>query len=294
MTKGQQITLAIVIAMLFGVTLLLAITLINTNRAASPVPTLALLPTTTAVATQLVYTPTPITVPPTWTPLPSRTAYATSTPPQTRTSTPPPTISPTFAPTFTPRPTEVVTPSLPGPTDTLGLQNPTFEGIRDNTIPGWSWWAADNFTPGGDYNPDTSFDTPLFKQADDPVRFINGPTLQIDAEKYLKFDVHVFQTVTVSPTATVRFQVLAGAFADTGAIQLAAGIDPDGGPDCSNAQWSDLVYLNQEQSVQPIIAPEVKVGRAGKVTVCLYAEPLYAAISNAAFFDDAELTVNPK
>jgi hypothetical protein len=293
MTKGQQIVLALIIVLLFGVTGLLATTLINSKEATSPLPTLAIQPTATATRPP-TDTPTPITVPPTWTPLPTWTPYPTDTPRPTHTATSPPTISPTFAPTFTPRPTKVVTPSLPGPTTTLGLQNPDFEGIRDNAIPGWSWWAEDNFTPGGDYNPDTSFETPLFKQADDPARFINGPTLQIDAVQHLKFKVHVFQTVPVSPTATVGFQVLAGAYAETGIIRLAAGIDPDGGPDCVNAQWSDIVTLNQEQGVRSIAAPEVVAGRVGRVTVCLYAEPLYAAISNAVFFDDAELIVNPE
>ena len=39
--------------------------------------------------------------------------------------------------------------------------------------------------------------------------------------------------------------------------------------------------------------PAVVAGASGRVTVCLYAEPLYAAVSNAAFFDDAVLTVGP-
>jgi hypothetical protein len=289
MTKGQQIILAIVIVMLFGVTGLLAITLINSNQAASPAGPLANLPTATAA--RLIDTPTPFTVPPTWTPAPTRTSPATNTPRPTHTATAPPTVSPTFAPTFTPRPTKVVTGTPPGPPDVLGLQNPGFEDVGGGTIPGWSWWAEDNFTPGEAYNPDTSFDTPLFKQADDPVRFIDGPTLQIDAEEHLKFKVHVFQTVTVSPTASVRFQVSGGAYSDIGIVQMAAGIDPDGGPDCTNAQWSDVVAVDQEQGVRSIAAPQVVAGRSGQVTVCLYAEPLYAAISNAAFFDNAEMTV---
>jgi hypothetical protein len=291
-TRGQQIVLSILIVMLLGVTALLAFTLINTKEAASPVPTLAILPTATAA--RPLDTPTTISVPPTWTPLPTPTLYSSDTPRPTHTPKPPPTASPTFAPTWTLQPTEVVTPTPPGPTVTLGLQNPGFEGVRNNTIPGWSWWAEDNFAPGGDYNPDTSFETPLLKQADDPARFINGATLQIDAVQHLKFRVHVFQTVPVSPTARVDFQVWAGAFSGTGVIRLAAGVDPDGGPDCSKAQWSDIVSLNQEQDAQLIAAPQVVAGRAGRVTVCLYAEPLYAAISNAAFFDDAELIVNPE
>ncbi len=291
MTRGQQFVLSIIILMLFGVTVLLAITLLTSDDSASSVPTLAVIDAATAPPTLPPGdTATPFTVPPTWTPGPTRTPRFTSTPRPTHTATSPPTISPTFAPTFTPRPTEIVTPSLPGPTTTVGLQNPGFEGVRGNTIPGWDWWADDNFSPGGEYNPDTSFDTPLFKQADDPVRIIDGPTLQIDAVQHLKFKVHVFQTVPVSPTTKVDFQVMAGAFSGSGVIKLAAGLDPLGGRDCSKARWSDFLFLDQEGGVQSIVAPSVVAGEAGLVTVCLYAEPLYPAISNAAYFDNAELT----
>jgi hypothetical protein len=186
-----------------------------------------------------------------------------------------------------------VTPTPVALTVTTGLENPGFEGVSSDFVPGWSWWAEDNFTPGGDYNPDSSYETPLFKQADDPVRVINGPTLQIDAVQHLKFKVHVFQTVPVSPTYAVDFQVLGSAFSDSGMVQMAAGIDPGGGAGCANALWGELLYLDQSQLVQPIVAPRVTAGNAGKVTVCLYAEPIYPAISNAAFFDEADLTVKP-
>jgi hypothetical protein len=98
----------------------------------------------------------------------------------------------------------------------------------------------------------------------------------------------------VSPTAKIGFQVQAGAFSDTGLVQMAVGIDPSGGPGCAAAVWSDQVLLDQKQFVQPLVAPQVVAGSNGQVTVCIYAEPFYAAISNAAFFDDAELTVNPQ
>ena len=179
------------------------------------------------------------------------------------------------------------------PTVLLGLQNPGFEGVRADTIPGWDWWAEDNFAPEGNYNPDTSFDTPLFKPADDRLRIINGQTLQIDAMQHLKFRVHIFQTVPVSPTANVGFQVLASAFSGSGAIQAAVGIDSLGGPDCSNARWSETVFLDQGQGVRPIVAPQIVAGDTGQVTLCIYAEPQFAAVSNAVFFDDAELVVNP-
>jgi hypothetical protein len=294
MTKSQQIILLFMVIMLLGVTALLAYTLVNTKDTAPAVPTLAVLSTVTAPPVSAADADsTPAVAPPTWTSEPTRTPPASSTPRGTHTAIPSPTITPTFLPTFTPRPTEIVTPTPPALTATIGLQNPGFENVAGDVIPGWSWWAEDNFEPGGAYSPDTSYDTPLFKQADDAVRFISGPTLQIDGVQHLKFKTHVFQTVPVSPTASVGFQVLASAFSDTGSIKVAAGIDPAGGQGCDNAQWSEFRFLDQGQAVQPIVAPEVVAGPGGRVTVCLYAEPLYAAVSNAAFFDDAELTVKP-
>lgn len=293
MTKAQQIILVFMILALFGVIALLVVTLLNLQetKEQAPMLTVALLPS--ATDTHIPDTPTPFSVPPTWTPSPSPPPSDTPTPLPTRTPTSLPTASPTFPPTWTPQPTQVVTPSLPGPTTTASLQNPGFEGIKFEEIPGWEWWGQDNFEPGGAYNPDTSYETPFIKQADDPRRLISGPTLQIDAEEHLKFYAHVFQTVTISPTTRVGFQISAGAYADAGVIKMAAGIDPNGGPDCVNAQWSDIVFQNQEQAVQRITSPIITVGPKGQVTVCLYAEPLYAGVSNAAFFDDAELLINP-
>ena len=58
-------------------------------------------------------------------------------------------------------------------------------------------------------------------------------------------------------------------------------------------EMSDDLYLDQQTSPQTIAAPEKTAGDSGQVTVCLFAEPVYAAVSNAAFFDVAELIVNP-
>lgn len=287
MTKGQQLVLFVLFLVLIGM-IAIGVMLISQDRAASPEPvlTVASLPSATPT-TRPTDTPTHVPVP-TWTVGPTNTPYPTITPRPTGTNTPLPEATSTFAPTYTPRPTEHVTASLPL-TENVGLQNPGFEGVSSDLIPGWSWWAEDNFTPGGEYNPDSSFETPLFKLADDPARRISGPTLQIDAVQHLKFKVHVFQTVPVSPTTRVEFQASAGAFAEIGVIWVNAGIDPEGGPDCTNAEWSEPVALEQTQGVRTVAAPWVKAGSAGRVTVCLYAETLYAAISNAAFFDDAEL-----
>jgi hypothetical protein len=86
---------------------------------------------------------------------------------------------------------------------------------------------------------------------------------------------------------------MAGAFSGSGAIQIAVGIDSRGGSDCSSARWSEIVFIDQGQGVQPIVAPEVIADDTGRVTLCIYAEPQFPAVSNAAFFDDAELIVNP-
>jgi hypothetical protein len=206
--------------------------------------------------------------------------------------TPPP--LPTVPPTAIPSPTRGVTPSATPGSGSVGLQNPGFEGISNSVIPGWNWWAEDNFDKSqGDYDPGTSFDTPAFKQADDSARFISGPTLQIDATGHVRFRVHVFQTVGATPDTRVNFQASAGAYTDSEAIKVAAGIDPNGGPDCRNALWADVEEINQTYGVVRLVAPSVTVGGAGEVTVCLYAEPLYAAVSNAVFFDDATIAVTP-
>lgn len=293
MTRGQQLVLVVMVVLLLGVTALLAYTLITSDDAASTVPTLAALPGAVEQPGAVGQASGTTVAPPTWTPAATRTLLPTDTPRPTHTAAPPPTITPTFLPTFTPRPTELVTPTSTVVTATTTLENPGFTGIGADNIPGWSWWAEDNFEPGGDYNPDRSFDTPLFKQADDPVRFISGPTLQIDAVQHLKFKTHVYQSVVVSPNQNVGFQARAGAYSDTGSVMVAAGIDPAGGEGCGNARWGEILYLDQGQVVQTVVAPTVVAGASGRVTVCLYAEPLYAAVSNAAFFDDAELAVGP-
>jgi hypothetical protein len=174
------------------------------------------------------------------------------------------------------------------------LQNPGLERVQENVIPGWRWWAEDNYSPGGEYNPGTSFDTPFFSQTDDPARMINGSTLQIEATAFVNLKVHIFQTVSAPPTVTVRFQASAKAYSDSGGIKLAAGIDPNGGFDCSQARWGDTLTIDQSSGTVQLLTPDVVVGRAGRVTVCLRAENIYPARSNAAFFDNATLIANPE
>jgi serine/threonine protein kinase len=195
-------------------------------------------------------------------------------------------------PTAPPTPTEEPTATPLPPNTRISLLNPGFANIADREIPGWTWWAEDTYTQGDD--PNVSFETPLIKQADDPARMINGATLQIDAAGHLKFLAHVYQSVSVPVTTSVRFQVRAAAYSDEGKIKVAAGIDPEGSYDCSAAQWGDTPKIDQDSGVVQLVAPDVVVGRDRQVTVCLYAETTLPARSNAAFFDDAELLANPQ
>ena len=208
-------------------------------------------------------------------------------------------IEPTLLPTVTAPPTPIrtptptATPSLPTPNTVVSLQNPGFEGIHDNLIPGWHWWAEDNFLDKK-CRSDPCFDTPSFSQTNDPARMIDGATLQIEATAFVGLKVYVLQTVSVSPTVPVRFEAWAKAYSDLGGIQLAAGIEPSGSTDCSQAQWGDTLLVDQSQDPVRLVAPTVAVGQAGRVTVCLYAASVYPAHNNAAYFGDASLIANPQ
>lgn len=197
-------------------------------------------------------------------------------------------------PTKAPTPTRTATPTLFGPNTTLRLRNPGFEGIQENFLAGWNWWAENNFEDREQYDPGTSFDTPLFRQADDPNGIINGATLQIDATAFVKYRIHIFQTVSVPPAITVRFQASAKAHSDSGGIMLAAGIDPDGGSDCTQARWGDVLTVDQATGTVRLVAPDVAVGNEGLVTICLYAETILPAYRNTAFLDSAVLIANPE
>jgi hypothetical protein len=203
-----------------------------------------------------------------------------------------PVVPTPHVPTVTPTPT--ATPSLPEPNAVVPLRNPGFEGIQEGLIPGWDWWAEDNLLPGGEYDSGTSLDTPVFSQAKDPVRMIDGPTLQVEARAFVNFSVYIFQVVSVVPTTTVRFQASAQAYSSEYRIRLKAGIDPNGGPDCSQAEWSDTLATDQSDGIVQLATPKVTVGNAGRVTVCLHAESIYPAHCNAAYFDKAALIANPQ
>jgi serine/threonine protein kinase len=205
-----------------------------------------------------------------------------------------PVVEPPPLPKRTRTPTPEPTPTPVGPNTVLRLENPGFEGIQENFIPGWQWGAEDNYGDGEEYVPATSFDTPLFTQAKDPARVINGPTLQIEATAFVNFRAYVRQTVSASPAVTVRFQASAQAYSNSGGIRMAAGVDPDGGSDCSQARWGDELTIDQSWGTVQLFAPDVAVGKGGRVTVCLWAENVNPGRSNAAYFDNAALIANPE
>jgi len=224
--------------------------------------------------------PPTATVPATWTPTLSPTPRPTRTPRPTevptQTSTPWPTLSPTPPPTLAP----------------VALENFTFEGVGENFIPGWQTGAYVNWVAGEDFDPATSYAAPRFHQADDPRQWIDGPTLQIDTVPWVKLRAWVFQTVAVEPGSRVRFQVRAMGFvADTHARYiLKAGVDPNGGAGCEAARWGSEKIVNQDDGIVELVSPQVLAGTGGRVTVCMFAEPQFAQVYHAAFFDDASLT----
>ncbi|MBN1262404.1 MAG: hypothetical protein JXB35_17120 [Anaerolineae bacterium] len=224
--------------------------------------------------------PPTLTSIPTWTPTPGSSPTPTLLPQLTRTPRPTRTALPT--PTETPLPT-------PGPVE---LVNGEFDLLMPNRIPGWEWYADVNYRPGGDYDPQYSFAEPMFSAADDPVRRINGSTLKIETVRWLKFRAWVHQTVSVTTGSTVYFQVKANAFSSIDNLVLRAGIDPNGNSGCDRARWGE-VQINQDDGIVTISTPRLTVGEAGRVTVCLYAEPLYPDTNNAAFFDQAVLIASP-
>lgn len=241
---------------------------------AAPLPTRVVVPAPPLAA---------VSYPPTWTP----TLTFTPPAPPTALPSPTPSLTPTPWPTPTPSPSPLPTPVV--------LQNPGFEGIRGNVIPGWQTGAFVNWHPGEPFDPDTSFAEPRFHQADDPRQWINGPTLQIDTEPWVKLKAWVYQTVEVIPGTPVQFRVRAfGLVKDpAGGYILRAGIDPDGNVGCEGARWSEAPIYNQNASIVVLTSPRVTAGPAGRVTVCMYAETQYAQVWHAAFFDDAELIVYP-
>ncbi len=234
-----------------------------------------------------VYETTTPTLPPTWTPTSSPTTAPSPTPRPTATRIPTRTPVPiTVLPTNTPTPSATPTPQL------VQVTNGTFDTIHDYSIPGWEYTAFQNWNPGDEFVPEVSYYIPHFKAADDVRRFITGNTLQIEpGHQYLRFNVIVYQTITVSPDAQVRFTIQARGFSMSGGIRVRAGIDPRGRAACDGGRWSATQVIDQSMDIITLRPPDVTVGADGRVTVCFFAEPEYSASSMAAYFDNAELLV---
>jgi len=149
--------------------------------------------------------------------------------------------------------------------------------------------AVVNWEPGDDFNPDTSYARPEFKPADDSRRLITGSTLQIQTFQWVKFKVTLYQIVEVEPGSQVWFEAKARGYSSGASIRVQVGIDPHGRAACEGGLWGELRLVDQTTGVVTLHSPEGVVGPEGRVTVCLFAEPQYALIHNAAFFDDAEL-----
>lgn len=268
MTRIQKIILIVLAVLDVLVIGAMAIFIVSSI---SNLPQVTPLPTQVARVTE--------TLPPTWTPTPAATATPTLPPLPTRT----PRATRTPFPTSTPRPT-----ATPGP---IEIQNADFDMIMPNRISGWEWDAYVNYRPGDTYDPHASYAEPMFMSADDPARWINGSTLKIETIRWLKFRAWIYQPVTVTTGSTAYFRVKANAYSSIDSLVMGAGINPYG-DDCERARWSE-VDINQEDGVVTITSPRVTVGEQGFVTVCLFAEPNYPDVNNAAFFDQAELIVSP-
>jgi len=223
------------------------------------------------------------TSPPTWTPTLSPTPQLTATP------------RPTGTPTETPTPWPTSTPTPPPTPVPVSLENPTFEGILENSIPGWQTGAFVNWATGDEFDPADSYAAPRFHPADDPRQWIDGATLQVDTVPWVKLRAWVFQTTAAEPGSRAQFQVRAMGFVkDTaGGYILKAGVDPEGGAGCAAARWGVEQIVNQEDGVVEIASPEVVVGQEGRLTVCMFAETQFAQVYHAAFFDDAVVTTWP-
>lgn len=262
---------------LANVIVLGAMAIVVVRSTTRPASAPATVPTTVAPA-QPTATP-----PPTWTLTSSPTPQSTHTPRPTGTPTQTPTTWPTPTPTLPPTPAPVL------------LENPAFEGISENFVPGWQIGGFVNWAPGEEFDPATSYAAPRFHQADDPHQWINGPTLQIDTVPWVKLRAWVFQKVEVEPGSRVQFQVRAMGFVKetAGGYILKAGVDSDGGEGCEAARWGAEPIVNQNDGVIKLTSPEVVAGQAGQVTVCIFAETQFAQTYHAAFFDDAVLTALP-
>ena len=282
LTRTQKIILIVFVILDIAIIAGLAGIIITTIRNAAKATPAAVATETKSVVVQPTWTPT-------WTP----TTAPTLPPRHTNT----PTLTPTLLPTYTPSPT--ATPSPPKPVPINGAE---FDFLLPNRIPGWTWYAFVNYQSGDEYDPETSYAEPVFTAADDPLRHINGTTLQVETIRWLKFRAWVHQSVTVTSGSTVFFRIKAKAFSSVDSLITKAGIDPQGANDCNSVHWGKEMHINQDSGVVTLTSPRIiapgtaedeSASNLSRITVCFYAEPKYPHVNNAAYFDQAELVVTP-
>lgn len=315
LTRKQKLILLVLAILDFAVICGLVGLVVNElQRPVAPLPT---------------YTPSPAPidtpeVAPTWTPTITPTPRPTLPAQPTRTPTP----------TSTPRPTETPTQTpTPVPLKPVTLEGPDFDFVMPNRIPGWDWDAYVNYRSGEDFDPENSYAEPLFTRADDPARQIDGATLKVETQRWLKFRTWVHQTITAPVGSEVTFEIKAKAFSSIDSLIVKAGIDPTGAENCFRAEWGPEMRINQDSGTVTLVSPSIIVEEAvaeeeeevtptpmphgeepeeegegeeegeadeeppppqiqyGKVTVCFFAEPVLPHVNNAAFFDQARLTV---
>jgi hypothetical protein len=198
-------------------------------------------------------------------------------------TTPPATSAPVDA-----TPTPIGTP-IP----TVWLENAEFDRVEPDRVPGWELEALVNWEPGQEFSPDHSYGQPNFAPANDSRRVIDGSTLMIDTYQWVKFSATLYQTVPVEPGDRVQFEISARGYSEGGGIQVRVGIDPAGSAACQDGLWSEMLIIDQQRDVVRLNSPEAIAGSEGLVSVCFFAEPQFAVIHNAAFFDQASLSVLP-
>lgn len=250
---------------------------------------------------------------PTWTPTVTPTPRSTLPARATRT----PTLTPTSFPTHTPAPPT----TTPTPSPIL-LVNPDFDMLLPNRIPGWEIGSYVNYKPSdGEADPETSYAEPFFAAADDAVRTINGSTVKVETMRWLKFRAWAYQSLTVTVGSTVYFEFKANAYSSYDRLIVKAGIDPTGQDNCYDAQWGAEIRIRQEDGIVIVTSPRVTVPLyvdplaeetetpepeddptdepgedteiapppVGRITVCIFIEPTYPHVNNAAFFDQADV-----
>ncbi len=292
LSRTQKIILFVLAVLDIAVIGGLAAIVITSSRVPAQVP-----PTSTAETTA--------DVAPTWTPRPTPTPRPTLLARLTDTPAPTSTPAPTATPTTTPSPL---------PPEPITLNGADFDFILPNRIPGWKWDAYISYKAGDAYDSDNSYAEPLFTAADDPAREIDGRTLKVETERWLRFRTWVHQTVTVTAGSNATFQIKAKAFSSLDRLIVKAGIDPSGAEHCYDAVWGEERRINQSDGAVLLSSPNVVVRPyqdtasavedqeseesdtevvEGRVTLCFFAEPAYPHVNNAAFFDQAELIVAP-